>query len=91
MIFIHYLENAFKYGVSTEVESTIYFHINISAHCLKLWVKNHKFLKENWAVSTNIGMKNSKQHLDSLYAGRYELKINENEEIFEVNLTLDFT
>jgi LytS/YehU family sensor histidine kinase len=88
LIFIHYIENAFKYGVNTELASTLYFHIYISPQDVSLWVKNTKFVKDKWMYSTKKGLKNSQKHLETLYPGNFDLKITEDDIFFEVNLKI---
>lgn len=92
MLFLPFIENAFKHGVSAVQPS----HINI-----KIWQEGQKvfvdvrntLFKEKRTVldeSNGIGLTNTQRRLDLLYPGKYQLAVNENtsEKEFEVYLEL---
>ena len=93
MIFLPFVENAFKHGIASMQPS----HINISIlqrdHTVELTVKN-TVIKSNsmrLEINSGIGLANTKRRLDLLYPGKYQLEINElnaNNE-YTVHLILD--
>ena len=62
LLFINFIENAFKYGLSNEVNTTIEIQIQIQKNKLTLIVKNNKISDRfNEQISSNIGMPNIKK------------------------------
>jgi LytS/YehU family sensor histidine kinase len=92
LLLISFIENAFKYGVSNEIESTISIKIHVWQQAISLSVRNDKLSKENGQMnSLKIGIANTKKRLDLIYSGNYSLKIAENDKYFEVNLKIPLT
>jgi sensor histidine kinase YesM len=90
LLFINFVENAFKYGVSNEVESTITILLSTQTDSVSLKVKNEKvFAKNDKDDSHNIGIENTKRRLDLIFGNRYSLDINDKDKTFEVNLKLN--
>lgn len=89
LIFIPFVENAFKHGVSTQENSTISILISIENNQLHLLVKNTK-LKSRSAnkESMGLGIENGKQRLQLLYPGKHELSIKSSDEEFCVDLKM---
>lgn len=89
LLFINFIENAFKYGVSNEVETVIQIHIIIKKNTLLLFVKNEKMNKTTFSPSYEMGLKNIKRRLDLIFENNYTLEIQNNEKTFEVNLIIN--
>jgi hypothetical protein len=87
LIFIPFIENAFKYGVSTKDNSLINILISIIENDLILKVSNTK-VREN-APKTGLGIANAKKRLDLLYPGKYELVTSDKKNEFHVELKLN--
>lgn len=87
MLLIPLVENVFKHGVSTSETSRIEINIRVEQNILSLKTKNQK-LRHDKSGDTGLGISNVKKRLDLLYAGKYELTINEQEKDFTVNLVL---
>ena len=90
MLFISFLENAFKHGVSYQATSFVYFSIEIAENKLYCNIKNSKQrIKENFDKSySGIGLTNIRKSLELLFAREYTLNIIENEKEFEVKLII---
>jgi len=92
MIFLPFIENAFKHGVSATQPS--YIHIDISQQNSSVVLKVvNTIIKEqnnNLEAGSGIGLNNTRRRLDLLYPGKYELQINEDaaQNIYSVHLTL---
>jgi sensor histidine kinase YesM len=92
MIFLPFIENAFKHGVSATQPS--YIHIDISQQNSSVVLKVvNTIIKEqnnNLEAGSGIGLNNTRRRLDLLYPGKYELEINEDaaQHIYSVHLTL---
>ena len=93
MLFLPFIENSFKHGISTQTESPISITIVQEGSQLIFQSKNKLFdNKVLDAFSQNehpgIGIKNTRRRLELLYANRYELSIRQ-EKGFEVWLKID--
>ena len=93
LLFIPFIENAFKHGISYRDAS----FINIA---LKLNDKKIEFVCENsmgaprekeFKESSGIGLENVKKRLKLLFPDKHNLQIIQNEDSFSVNLRIDFT
>ncbi|MEN8202769.1 MAG: histidine kinase [Bacteroidota bacterium] len=90
LLFISFIENAFKYGISNETKSRIMIKIAREKEGLSVQVSNHKVMKvNNNSMSNNIGIHNTRRRLDLLYGERYSLDIAEDEHWFHVNLKIE--
>lgn len=90
MLYISFIENAFKYGVSTGEMSEIYIKQSIFRNELFIEVINSickTSIKEE--DKTGIGLRNTKERLEKFYSGKYNLEIEESENRFRVELKLE--
>lgn len=95
MIFLPFVENAFKHGVSATQHSHIDIVFVQSDKVLDLTVKNSIMKDNSVSLDTNsgIGLVNTRRRLDLLYPGKYTLDINEENAFNEytVHLVLDLS
>ncbi|MCJ8164182.1 histidine kinase [Pontibacter sp. E15-1] len=92
MLFLPFVENAFKHGVSALLPSHIHIGLCQQGQRLQLDVCN-TLLPEKRVVleeSSGIGLANTRRRLDLLYPGEYTLEITERtpENEYKVHLTL---
>ena len=87
LLFLSYLENAFKFGTSYEQESAIEVMFSIENGYLHFSCINtiNAFSKKDVG---GIGLKNSKQRLDLLFKDSYDLSIQETKETYTVKLKI---
>jgi sensor histidine kinase YesM len=95
MIFLPFVENAFKHGVSATQQSHIDIVIWQHNKMLDLTVKNSIINDNSISLDTSsgIGLVNTRRRLDLLYRGKYKLDIielNANNE-YIVHLTIDLS
>ena len=88
LLFINFIENAFKYGVSNEVVTVIQIHIIVKDNTLSLFVKNEKMNQNTFSSSYEMGLKNIKRRLDLIFENNYTLEIENTEKIFQVHLII---
>lgn len=92
MLFLPFVENAFKHGISDSLPSTILVDIQQFENKITLLVQNSIFKKQGEDLEDNkgIGLNNTIRRLDLLYQGKHELTVNEStaENSYTVNLTL---
>ncbi len=94
MLFLPFIENAFKHGVSATQPSRIEIVIRQDGVKIHVEVKNTLFPAKQSASleeSNGIGLVNTRRRLDLLYPGRYELDVQEDrrENEYKVHLELD--
>lgn len=87
LIFVPFIENAFKYGVSTKENSSIDIQIKIENESLHLTVKNTKARTES-KNKLGLGLENTKKRLHLIYPGKHLLEITDEGNTFLVNLHL---
>ncbi|GEN75307.1 sensor histidine kinase [Chryseobacterium hagamense] len=88
-LLINFIENAFKYGFNAEEKSKISVRIAVVEGVLNFVVYN-KIVNASvhGQNSFKIGLKNTFEHLRQAYPGKHSVKISENGEIYEVDLTV---
>lgn len=87
MILITFVENAFKYGTSSEVDCAILIHIHVDEDCLLLETEN-AIMRHGKDEKEGIGIANCRKRLDLLYPDRYELQVGETDGIYRVRLEI---
>ncbi|MGZ3865017.1 MAG: sensor histidine kinase [Bacteroidia bacterium] len=87
LIFVPFIENAFKHGVSTKENSTIQITISVEENALNLLVKNTKV--NTHTVSTGLGIENAKKRLELLYPAKHKLAITDLDTDFTVSLKIN--
>ena len=94
LLLLPFVENAFKYGISTRERSPINILLEIQKDSLNFKICNQKHLNTLLRVSDNtgIGISNTKRRLDLFYEDRYTLDIqdkpNERNNEFIVHLKI---
>jgi len=95
MIFLPFVENAFKHGVSATQQSYINITISQKVKVLDMTVTNSTMKDNTASLDTNsgIGLVNTRRRLDLLYPGKYKLDISEPGAASEysVHLVLDLS
>lgn len=95
MIFLPFVENAFKHGISATAPSSILISVEQHAEKLELCVENSIYKDQNVNLEENkgIGLTNTLRRLDLLYAGKYTLDIQEDPvaNAYKVHLTLNLS
>jgi len=88
LMFITFVENAFKHGVSYRQASFINVSLRIENNDqLVFTCKNSKIPKEE-DKHGGVGLANVKQRLDLIYGTRYTLDIQDEKDTYTVNLTI---
>jgi hypothetical protein len=93
MLFIPFVENAFKHGVAIGQKATIYIAIAIAVSGQKLIFNcvntDFSFIKKMGMEISGIGLENVKRRLELVYPGKHQLMINNESGKFMVNLEID--
>lgn len=90
LLFISFIENAFKHGVSYRHKSFVEFRITAENKLVSCLIKNSKHSTQSTGNSnySGIGMENVKRSLELLYQHDYSLDIVENDKVYEVRLAV---
>lgn len=90
MLFLPFVENAFKHGVSAVEPGLIKIDLKIAHKSLSMILINTIYNGKRTVVdeSNGIGMNNTRRRLDLLYPGKYSLEVNEDLQMKEFRVTL---
>jgi len=90
LLFIAYIENAFKYGLSND-KNNIDIRLVANAGVIDFYIENNYTQHEtgNNNQKRGIGIENVKRRLELLYPKHYELNISSDDNIFRVQLKID--
>lgn len=97
LVFITFVENAFKHGVSYKQQSFVDIRLQFNDGRIKFSCRNSKPMvseemgekkEERGKESGGVGLANVKQRLDIIYDKRYTLDIQDNADTYEVLLFL---
>ena len=88
MVFIPFIENAFKHTNNKKVENAITINIHIKDETIQLLCEN-KFNSKS-VKQTNGGLGNElvQKRLNLIYKGKHRLEVNKTDELYRVNLTI---
>lgn len=90
LLILPFIENAFKHGVSQELENTfVSIDLSVKDNLLSLKVENSKPDEADSDLAgytKGIGLKNVRRRLDLIYPDRYDLQVFNEEESFLVVL-----
>jgi two-component system, LytTR family, sensor histidine kinase AlgZ len=89
LIFITFLENAFKHGVSNN-NANAWVKINIQlieGECIYT-VENSKALVTSNTEKSGIGLQNVARRLELSYPGQYKIKVEDKPDVYFVKLTI---
>ena len=89
MIFIHFIENAFKFASNKKIENAVNIKFEISDNKLLFYCSNHKNISDELNSEKNgIGISLIKQKLDLIYRKNYNLHIKDEDNWYNVNLEI---
>lgn len=94
LLFIPFIENAFKHGISYREKSFIHVDMTTSDDKVYFTCKNSVAKEKAEKRDENhsgIGLENVKKRLNLLFAGKYDLNIDSSDEVFSVNLEIETT
>jgi hypothetical protein len=90
LLFVPFVENAFKHGVSYREQSFIEIRMTISEGKIHFFAENSigKSRNSEDLQHSGIGLENVKKRLNLLFAGKYNLNIDQSESAFRVDLII---
>ncbi|HEU5051919.1 MAG TPA: histidine kinase [Hanamia sp.] len=84
-----FVENAFKYGMKRRNEGFIKMFISVENNRFYFSIQNDKPLKQKTSEFGGIGLENARKRLELLYPGTHALAIEDKENAFSVELTIN--
>ncbi len=92
LLFIPFVENAFKYGISTKHDSSIEINLAVVENKIEFKVKNFIVASEsNMLENTGIGINNVKRRLELMYPGKHQLDFEAKDNYYYVHLEIQLT
>lgn len=88
LLLIPFVENAFKYGVSSHEETTIHINLSTTATSFEFSVTNNKFQSLENHEKNNIGLDNVRNRLQLLYPESHKLLIYDEANGYQINLKI---
>lgn len=90
MIFLTFVENAFKYGASTSQNCNILIKLQLEKGILSFQTRN-QILKhsDEFRKDMPVGINNCRSRLSGLYPDNYSINIKEDDKIFQVDLKIN--
>lgn len=87
LLLIAFIENAFKHGVANDPAAPICLRINLDGTHLHFFMENRKHML-NRDTEGGIGLNNVQRRLELLYAGKYNLTIQDEANTYTCELSL---
>ncbi|MFI3248464.1 MAG: histidine kinase [Rikenellaceae bacterium] len=88
LLFLNFIENAFKYGVDYDNSSFIKIRIDFSETTIEMSAMNSNHSESVKSSRHGLGINNSRKRLELLYGDRYTLEITDIDKIYYVNLKI---
>lgn len=90
LLFIPFVENSFKYGVSTKEASSINIEIKTVGNTVIFTAVNYIVPSENNLMeNTGIGINNVKRRLELIYPGKHKLSTTQKDNYYSVHLEIE--
>ncbi|MDX1956827.1 MAG: histidine kinase [Chitinophagaceae bacterium] len=88
LLLLPFIENVFKYGISSHEPSSLNVKIRIQGRQLDLFTENRKFQSSDPPEREGIGIKNTTERLRHLYPDRHQLNILETNTQYSLYLSI---
>ena len=89
LLYVTFVENAFKHGVTYEKESFIYIDLNVENERVVFHCTNSKPATETQATKPGgVGLTNVRRRLRLIYGSDYMLDINDTNDRYDLRLSL---
>jgi len=89
LLFISFIENAFKYGTDFKGKTYVKINISIKEDVIHFYVSNIIGAYKKELENSGVGLVNIKNRLDLLYPDSHELLIENNGQTYSIYLTLN--
>lgn len=90
MIFLTFVENAFKYGTSTSRDCTIDINLELKDGLLRFETENMVLRhRDEFRQAVPVGLENCRSRLSALFPQKHQLLTTEKDSVFKVTLKID--
>lgn len=89
LLFISFIENAFKYGTDYRGKTFVKINIDITDESIFLNVKNKIGVFKESTKNSGIGLENIRNQLELIYPALHQLEVKNDGENYEVSLTIN--
>ncbi len=91
LLFISFIENAFKHGISYNEPSSITIEMEVNNNQIKFLCNNTNFNKSpgEQMSESGVGLENIQKRLKLLFPAKHRLQINDTKDKFDVQLTIE--
>lgn len=89
LLFIPFIENALKHGVSYRDHSFIHIAMEADEQEIRFTCANSIFTKTEETTDSGIGLENIKKRLNLLFPEKHKLKISQTDAVFQVELNIN--
>jgi two-component system, LytTR family, sensor kinase len=91
LLFIPFIENAFKHGIRNREKSFIFISMKVNNSEVFFTCKNSRFDKSDDVLQeeSGIGLDNVKKRLSLLFSGKHKLSVKETADSFGIDLQID--
>lgn len=86
LLFINFIENAFKHGVDCRGKSFVDVSLRIENGSVVFRCVNSNYREDGETDKFGIGLANVRKRLDMVYPGRYTLAIADEKDVFDITL-----
>lgn len=93
MLFLPFVENAFKHGVSAQQDSHIFINFEQEGAAIKMVLKNSLFKnkKANIIENSGIGLTNTKRRLELLYPNKHQIEVEKDVHEYRVTMKIQLS
>lgn len=88
ILFVSFIENAFKHGISYNRESFVDISIGITDNWMNLKISNSKNQEESSDSASGIGVANTLKRLELIYKDNYQIEITDGKEVYSIYLNI---
>ena len=88
LLFVTFVENAFKHGISYQQQSFVEVGATIENGMLTFQCRNSKQPTASSQQPGGVGLRNIRERLELIYGNRYTLNINDNINTYHIELTI---
>lgn len=88
LLLLPFIENVFKYGISSHETSNLNIKIKVDGNQLSLFTENRKFQSADPPEREGVGLRNTAERLKHLYPERHQLQILETNTQYSLYLTI---
>ena len=88
LVFVTFVENAFKHGISYEGQSFVSVSMSVAGQRLRFSCVNSRHAAANVDKCSGIGLENVRKRLTLLYGDDYVMKVSEKDDVYDLHVEI---